>query len=267
MASSLTTRADALHIFLPEGVAFSLPLAGPITRFLAWLVDGLLTLVVYKLVGILVLPLIVVDRDFGNATQVILFFAAPIAYGIFFEWLWRGQTPGKRLFRLRVVDAGGLRLRFHQVFLRNLLRAVDLLPSFYLLGGAVCVLSRRAQRLGDLAADTVVVRTAPVVEPDLTQLMAGKYNSLRDRPALAARLRQRISPAEAGVALQALLRRESLDASARIGLFATLAARFRTAGALPEEFADGMADEQLVRNVVDVLFRVRPGAAPGEQRS
>ncbi len=257
MTSALTTKADALRIFLPEGVTFALPLAGPVTRFLAWLVDGLVTSLVFKFVDLFLLPLFIVDADFGMAVRVALFFAVPIAYGAFFEWRWRGQTIGKRMLRLRVVDAGGLRLRFHQVFLRNLLRAVDQLPIFYLLGGACCLLSRRAQRLGDLAADTVVVRTAPVVEPDLAQLMAGKYNSLRDHPALAARLRQRISPAEAGVALQALLRRETLDAPARVSLFAALAARFRAAAPLPEELTDGLADEQFVRNVVDVLFRAR----------
>lgn len=257
-------KSRALLIRLPEGVAFALPLAGPVARFLAWIVDLLATLVVLQLVGYFVLPLLVIDADFGAAVRVFLFFAAPILYGVGFEWLWRGQTPGKRVLRLRVVDAGGLRLRFHQVLLRNLLRAVDLLPAFYLLGGACCVLSRRAQRLGDLAADTVVVRTARPAEPDLAQLLAGKYNSLRDHPALAARLRGRIPPAEAGLALQALLRRESLDAQARVGLYAALAARFRAAAApWPEEFADGaLADEQFVRNVVDVLFQTR-AASPG----
>ncbi|MBV9127305.1 MAG: RDD family protein [Verrucomicrobia bacterium] len=258
-------KSRALLIRLPEGVTFALQLAGPVTRFLAWVVDLLATMVALQLIGYFVLPLLVLGEDFATAVRVFLFFAVPIVYGIAFEWLWRGQTPGKRALRLRVVDAGGLRLRFHQVFLRNILRAVDLLPGFYLLGGACCALNRRAQRLGDLAADTVVVRTARPAVPDLAQLMAGKYNSLRAHPALAARLRNRIPPTEASLALQALLRRETLDAQARVHLFATLAARFRSAGApWPEEFADGaLADEQLVRNCVDVLFRARAAAAGG----
>ena len=234
-----------------------MPLAGPTARFLAWLIDGLL---VYAGLAALSTPIGVAVRllgELGLALEILLFFIAPILYGVAFEGLWRGQTPGKRLLRLRVMDAGGLRLDLRQVFIRNILRAVDSLPLFYLVGGAACLLSARAQRLGDLAADTVVVRALPVVEPDLTQIVSGKYNTLRDHPSLAARLRQRIPPAEAGVALRALLRRNSLEPGARVELFSEVASRLRAAVPLPEELVEGVTDEQYVRNVVDVLFRVR----------
>ena len=69
----------------------------------------------------------------------ILYFVVWIGYGILFEWFWRGQTPGKRLFRLRVMDVNGLRLQFHQILMRNLLRAVDSLPACYLVGGLACL--------------------------------------------------------------------------------------------------------------------------------
>ena len=74
---------------------------------------------------------------------------------------------------------------------------------------------------------------------------------------LAARLRQRVPPVEAGLALQALLRRNGLDPEARVELFGRLAERFRVAGPLPEELTLDLTDEQLVRNVVDVLFQAR----------
>ena len=74
---------------------------------------------------------------------------------------------------------------------------------------------------------------------------------------LAARLRQRVPPVEAGIALQALLRREGLDPEARLALFGRMAERFREAGPLPEELTFDLTDEQLVRNVVDVLFQTR----------
>jgi hypothetical protein len=82
-----------------------------------------------------------------------------------------------------------------------LLRVVDLLPACYLVGGVACLLSRRAQRLGDLAANTIVVRSRQPPAPDLDQLLAGKFNSLRDYPHLAARLVQRVTPPEAYLAL------------------------------------------------------------------
>ncbi len=252
-----TARDNTLDIRLPEGVVFSLPLAGPATRFLAWLVDLLGTLILLIVVSTLVHLLDVVSPDAATGVSIVLIFAVPIFYGILFEGFWRGQTPGKRALRLRVMDARGLRLDLRQVVIRNLLRAVDGLPSLYMVGGAACFFTARAQRLGDLAADTVVVRIERPGAPDLTQLATGKYNTLRDHPVLAARLRQRVPPAEAGLALQALLRRNDLDPEARVELFERLAARFRVAGPLPEELVFDLTDEQLVRNVVDVLFQAR----------
>jgi hypothetical protein len=87
--------------------------------------------------------------------------------------------------------------------------------------------------------------------------MAGKYNSLRDYPHLEARLRQRVSPREAGLALQALLRRNQLDSQARLDLFEQMAAHFRSLVLFPAEACEGITAEQYVRNVVDVLFRPR----------
>ncbi len=252
-----TARANTLDIRLPEGVVFSLPLAGPATRFLAWLVDLVGILVALIVVNNAVRLFFMFSPDAATGVTVLLTFAVPIFYGIFFEGFWRGQTPGKKMLRLRVMDARGLRLDLRQVVIRNLLRAVDGLPALYLVGGAACFFTTRAQRLGDLAADTVVVRIERPVVPDLTQLATGKYNTLRDHPVLAARLRQRVPPAEAGLALQALLRRNDLDPGARVELFERLAARFRVAGPLPEDLTLDLTDEQLVRNVVDVLFQSR----------
>ena len=119
----------------------------------------------------------------GYALSILSYFVISIGYGILCEWAWRGQTVGKRMFRLRVVDAEGLRLQFNQVVTRNLLRAVDSLPFLYFIGGTVCWFSPRCQRLGDIAANTIVVRHLRQREPDLDQIMAGKYNSLRQYPA------------------------------------------------------------------------------------
>ncbi len=76
--------------------------------------------------------------------------------------------------RLRVTDVHGLQLQFSQVVIRNLLRFVDSLPALYLVGGAACLINRRAQRLGDFAANTIVVWNPRVDEPNLDQLLGGK---------------------------------------------------------------------------------------------
>jgi len=141
---------------------------------------------------------------------------------------------------------------------------VDALPAFYFVGGVTCWLNPQCQRLGDIAANTIVIRNPRVAEPDLDQLLAGKYNSLRQYPHLAARLRQRVSPAEADVALQALLRREEFDPADRVELFGELAGHFQAKVEFPAEATDGVADEQYLRNVVDVLYRTR-GEKPAEK--
>ena len=247
----------ALRIKTPEGVIFSLHLAGPVTRCLAWAVDLACISVASSLLGMALRLLQLVSVDVGRAVLVLSYFVISVGYGILAEWGWRGQTVGKRLLRLRVLDAQGLRLRFSQVVIRNLLRFVDVLPVCYLVGGAACLLNRRRQRLGDLAANTIVVRHPALAEPDLDQLMAGKYNSFRDYPHLVARMRQCVSPEEAGLALQALLRRDQLDVLSRTELFGAMASHFMAMVQFPEEATVGLADEQVVRNVVDILFRTK----------
>lgn len=243
-----------LEIRTPEGVAFSYELAGPISRFLAWAVDCMVVIAFTTTVMSLTAILELIAPDLGGAVVLLLFFATPVFYGILTEWFWRGQTLGKRLMRLRVIDEQGLRLQFSQVVVRNLVRFVDSLP-LYLIGGVAVLFSKKAQRLGDLAASTVVVRMVQPARPDLEQIMGGKYNSLRSHPHLEARLRQRVTPRDASVALQAIIRRDSLLPDARVELFEDLAKHFKSLVEFPQEATDGVTDEQYVRNVVDVIFR------------
>ncbi len=257
-----------LRIRTPEGIAFSYQLAGPVARCMAWGVDLFAILVIGQGVSSLCAKFALISPDFATALSMIAYFVVSIGYGVFTEWAWRGQTFGKRIMRLRVMDAHGLRLQFNQILMRNLLRFADLLPGCYLVGGVAMVLSRRAQRLGDLAANTVVVHIPKHAEPDLDQLLAGKFNSLRQFPHLEARLRQRTTPEEARLALQSLVRRDDLDPDARVRLFGELAEHFKTLVAFPPEAVEAMPDEQYVRDVVDLLFRprgaatVKPHAAP-----
>src|SRR5436309_12853331 len=221
-------KTAALQIRTPEGIVFSQLLAGPVTRFLAWFIDVLCISALLTLLGRVLMLLQILNQDFAAALYSLGYFLLSIGYGIAFEWSWRGQTIGKKLFRLRVVDAEGLKLQFNQIVTRNLLRFVDSLPATYLVGGLVCWFNSKCQRLGDLAANTIVIHTPRVAQPDLDQLLAGKFNSLRQYPHLAARLRQNVSPAEAAVALQALIRRDEFGPVARVELFAELAAHFQT---------------------------------------
>jgi len=244
-----------LRIRTPEGITFSYQLAGPVVRCLAWILDFLIIIACAQVLSILANIAGIISPELRGAIMMIGMFVLTIGYSIYCEWAWRGQTIGKKLLGLRVVDAEGMRLQFDQVVTRNLIRLVDLLPLAYVVGGLSCWLSRKCQRLGDIAANTIVVRIPVVTEPDLDQLLAGKFNSLRQYSHLAARLRQRITPAEAAIALQAVVRRDEFDAVARLELFEQLASHFQMKVPFPQDAIDGVSSEQYIRNVVDVVYR------------
>jgi uncharacterized RDD family membrane protein YckC len=250
-------RTATLDIATPEGVTFSLPLAGPVTRSVACFLDYVAISVAWNTIQIFLQPVAVISLDAGVGLLILLQFVFIETARMVMELLWRGQTLGKRLLGLRVMDESGLKLRPSQVILRNLLRPVDFLPGFYALGGMVSFFSARAQRLGDLAAGTVVVRTVKAIPPDVAGVLAGKFNSFRDHPHLEARLRQKVSPEEAQLALHALVRRDALETEARVKLYQQLAALFRDKVKFPDDAVFGLSDEQYIRNVVETVFRSR----------
>jgi uncharacterized RDD family membrane protein YckC len=162
---------DELVVATPERVAFRFETAGLGSRFAAQLVDLLV------LLGLL-LALGAVSYAIGavlGATTVaaLLFliagFAGFWAYWIVPEALWSGRTPGKRLLHLRVIDVRGGPVTAGQAVIRNLMRVVDFLPTYYAIGTVAIFSSPRNQRLGDMVAGTVVVRERGAVRlSDLT---------------------------------------------------------------------------------------------------
>ncbi|HEY2017833.1 MAG TPA: RDD family protein [Bryobacteraceae bacterium] len=250
----MTRRARTLTIETPEGVVFSYELATPVTRALAWAVDAAAITAVSTMASKVAQATGLLSSDLANALGLALFFFISIAYGVVLEWRWRGQTLGKRVMRLRVIDAQGLHLQFPQIALRNLLRFIDMLPLLYLVGGIASLVSRKGQRLGDLAANTVVAHERLRQEPDIEQIAPAKYNSLMAWPHLSARLRGLASPETVAMAVEALARRDGYDPAARIELFRDLAAYFQSLVAFPEEALEGLTDEQFVRSALRVIY-------------
>ena len=151
---------DRISVATPEGVTLEVTLAGLGSRFAAGLIDQLLRSVV--LLALVILFTFGGDRgDTAGGLLVALMFVAifgvQFAYDVLFETLASGRTPGKRWTGLRVVKMGGAPVGFLASALRNLLRIVDTLPAFYLVGILSVLFSRNNQRLGDLAAGTIVV--------------------------------------------------------------------------------------------------------------
>ncbi len=240
----------------PEGIRMPLEIAAPITRLFALVLDFMVVQALAGLGSLVFRQLRLLDPDLAAGLWMVLSFVLTLCYPMILEWFWHGQTVGKRLMGLRVLDCQGLRLIPSQVIIRNLLRVIDVLPGFYLVGGVASFLSRAGQRLGDLAANTIVVQHRRVLKAPTDLGEAGKFNSLREHPALVARLRQKV-PAEAvAVLVQALARREEFEPAARLTLFAELRDYLAGIVAFPQEVADGLSAEQYVRNAVDVLLTV-----------
>lgn len=267
MQDETTPVPYVLEIRLPEGVSFALPLAGPLSRCLAFLLDLLVISGVTTAIQQVLAPLSALEQDLGLAVIILLYVGVWLSYGMLSEYFWYGQTIGKWVLGLRVVDSAGLQLQFHQAAIRNLVRAVDLFPLLGLVGGISMLLNRRLQRLGDLAAGTVVVRNRQPAIPNIEALVRGRYNSFLPHQLLCARLRQRASAQAAALAAEALMRRDQLDDRARVALFDSLAAYFQTLVEFPAEDTDQLSSEQYVRNVVEILYvpAARPSPAAGNK--
>ncbi len=145
----------AYNIGTPEGVELRLPVAGLASRALAWLIDALI-----KFITIIVLSIVLeLLGDLGTGLYLLLIFILLWFYNVIFEVFNNGATPGKRALGLRVMNANGTPVGWSGSLLRNLVRVVDVLPGCYAFGCVSVLVSRQFQRLGDLAAGTIVVYT------------------------------------------------------------------------------------------------------------
>jgi uncharacterized RDD family membrane protein YckC len=247
-------KLNSLVIQTPEGVNFSLPVASPVIRCLALLLDVLFISALSTTIGTLFSSLTLLSSDLVTAAMIILYFILSIGYGVAMEWFWNGQSIGKKVFKLKVVDEEGLRLQFSQIVIRNLLRFVDSLPALYLVGGVTSLFNSKYQRIGDIVAGTVVMRIINISEPDLDQLSPIKFNSLKEQPFICSKIHKYVSPREASIALNALVRRGEIEPDKRVELFKELASYFQKSLPFTKEVSGTIPDEQYIRNIVDVLY-------------
>jgi uncharacterized RDD family membrane protein YckC len=149
---------DRMAVATPEGVTLEFVLAGVGSRFFAGLIDGLIQFA--AVVAMLVLAALLESWLGGYiaAVAAIFVFVVFLGYDIAFETLASGRTLGKRWTGLRVVKTSGAPVTFLTSAVRNLLRLVDFLPTTYLIGIVLILATKNNQRLGDLAAGTIVVR-------------------------------------------------------------------------------------------------------------
>ena len=151
---------QTVTITTPEGVRLELTVAGMGSRIAAATIDAILQALVLIIAGIAVSS---IATESGGGTLLLglfslLAFLVFFGYPILTEVLWEGRSVGKAVVNLRVVRTDGGAVGFVASLIRNVLRLVDFLPSFYAIGFVAAMINKRGQRLGDLAADTMVVR-------------------------------------------------------------------------------------------------------------
>jgi uncharacterized RDD family membrane protein YckC len=166
----MTAPDEFLNIDTPENVVFGYEVVGIGSRFLAALIDTtIIGLLLLATNAILILVFVGGFNDLSSASSFVLAvlsllsFAFFWGYYIFFEMTWNGSSPGKRQVGIRVIRADGTPITLAESVIRNLVRLVDFLPGAYGLGLVTMFIDSKARRLGDLAANTLVVREQTAV--------------------------------------------------------------------------------------------------------
>jgi uncharacterized RDD family membrane protein YckC len=249
---------DAYDLRTPEQIDLQYDLAGLGSRFLALAIDLLIqSAVVAALVAVFGLGGVLFAWSFrdvfgpssgtvlsiGAALAVLLVFLLTWGYFLVFELIWNGQTPGKRVAGIRVLTSRGEPVTLVHALVRNLLRLVDMLPTSYMLGTICILLTRRGQRLGDLAAGTVVVRECRAELPR-------PLPPLDPAQALPRQLASAFTADDVRLARDFLLRAPSLPPARRSELgrqvAATLCTRLHAAG---QPVPPDLTDDRLLSGV------------------
>ena len=181
MSATLATE-DILIIETPERVPLHFALASIGNRFLACAIDHtfqVLAIILMVIAFTVIANYSSLGAELSNAPKwviavlIVIVFLIVSSYFAFFEWAWNGQTPGKRLLKLRVIREDGRPVTFWEAAVRNLLRTFDMMPApFYSIGLISVFISLSDQRVGDMVAGTVVVREREAEAPAFAQVFA-----------------------------------------------------------------------------------------------
>jgi uncharacterized RDD family membrane protein YckC len=171
---------DQLSIETPELVAIELPVAGIGSRFAALLLDYVIWLAAVVGLGVLIALIdpslyrfSVLGAKWATAIEVFIPFLLFWGYFTLFEAFWDGRTPGKRVAKIRVIQRSGRGIGLFESMTRNLLRMVDQFPGIYVVGVISIFLTKDHQRLGDLAAGTLVIHDRQN-QGDLSPISSGR---------------------------------------------------------------------------------------------
>jgi uncharacterized RDD family membrane protein YckC len=186
--------AQQLYIDTPEQVELQFAVAGIGSRFVAVLLDQLIIFAAL-IVELLIFVWIGESASKSTATAsdtmtkwiigilIFLNFAFVVGYFALFETFWHGQTPGKRIMKLRVIKDTGRQITFFEALTREALRLIDYMPGLYLAGVITMLCNKQNKRLGDLAAGTIVIHESREEAPLLPQhnaFLPAQHNEWKD---------------------------------------------------------------------------------------
>jgi uncharacterized RDD family membrane protein YckC len=252
VSSFILLRTMLHEVITSEKIPFTYRVAGLGSRFLAALLDlGILAILV--VVGLMI-GIAFESRRPGLGQGIIAVWAFTVFCGYFVlpEWLWLGQTPGKRLLGIRVIQWDGTNITLGQSALRNLLRIVDILPGFYGVGFLAALSNPEQRRLGDLAANTLVVYLE-INPPPVARLVTPDSAADRERRLQLRQKLEQLSREQKHTILQLCQRRDQLRIRARARLFGAVADYLKAEKNLaPGEYE---SDERFVSQVAAELQR------------
>lgn len=237
-----------ITITTPEHVVIRLQPAGAGSRFLAVMIDSFIVTGIAGTIGTILGVLL--PTGIAIAISITLNFVLTWGWHVYFEVRKQGRTPGKRALNLRVVDARGLPVSLYQSLVRNIVRVLDFAPAFYGIGAIATLVTPSRRRLGDIVADTLVIRDAQPLAYKSTRANERRHNSLRT-PRVLRLIRHKIGLEEREFLLTLCMRADRMSAEARYDLMEEVAAAYRRELGVEEESISG---ENFVRDLTAVLF-------------
>jgi len=241
---------DRITVSTPEGVDLDLVVAGLGSRFMSSLVDSALQ-------AMLIFPLLILAGATSAGVPIASLggFLVIFGYPVVCDALLDGRTVGRRLTGLRLVTEDGGRVGFLAAAVRNIVRIVDFLPGAYSVGALAVIVSTRNQRVGDMAAGTLVVRAAPVRRGSAVPGAGRVAPEAPTAVAPAAPLPEgagawdltRVTAEDVRVVRSFLARRPELDPAARVRVGSELARRLRPAVVGPDP---SLPDEVLLEQLL-----------------
>jgi uncharacterized RDD family membrane protein YckC len=242
---------DRIKIDTPEQISLEFPLAGIGSRFMGLAVDTLLQFLLYlagifamigiaKYVSFLPSWFAWLPQAWAPPLLVLFLFCIYWGYFAFFEIIWKGQTPGKRLAGIRVIKNSGRAINVYEAIGRNLLRVVDWLPGMYIAGVVSMMISRQNQRLGDHLVGSIVVhdKRAEEIRPE--------WSSSADQASSNLEL-MKITPEELVLIETYLQRRHTLDLGVRDATALKIAARVTAKTGI--ELSPGQTEDDFLESI------------------